>query len=185
MPPLRRVYGLSPALATIAMAVALTAAPRVLVAASRVDSVRKPLSAFEAAATERAKAGAARRLRSPECQKLLTAYSDRAGRTLSENLAPWGMSAAEYVRQLPLYDGAGVAACRRGSVRLATFPGEPPVFVCTRRPRRLNSAFSTVEAENPSLAEVMVIHEMLHTLGLGENPPTTFEITEQVKARCR
>jgi hypothetical protein len=31
----------------------------------------------------------------------------------------------------------------------------------------------------------MVIHEMLHTLGLGENPPTTLEITERVRARCR
>jgi hypothetical protein len=39
--------------------------------------------------------------------------------------------------------------------------------------------------ENPTLAEAMVIHEMLHTLGLGENPPTTFEITDRVMARCR
>jgi hypothetical protein len=31
----------------------------------------------------------------------------------------------------------------------------------------------------------MVIHEMLHTLGLGENPPSTFEITERVKQRCQ
>jgi hypothetical protein len=30
----------------------------------------------------------------------------------------------------------------------------------------------------------MIIHEMMHTLGLGENPPTTFEITERVMARC-
>jgi hypothetical protein len=31
----------------------------------------------------------------------------------------------------------------------------------------------------------MVIHEMLHTLGLGENPPSTFEITARVRDRCR
>ncbi len=30
----------------------------------------------------------------------------------------------------------------------------------------------------------MVIHEMLHTLGLGENPPTSIEITQRVKGRC-
>ena len=39
--------------------------------------------------------------------------------------------------------------------------------------------------KNPTLAEAMVIHEMLHTLGLGENPPTTFEITDRVLSRCR
>jgi hypothetical protein len=31
----------------------------------------------------------------------------------------------------------------------------------------------------------MVIHEMLHTLGLGEDPPSSFEITERVRRRCR
>jgi hypothetical protein len=31
----------------------------------------------------------------------------------------------------------------------------------------------------------MVIHEILHTLGLGENPPTSVEITQRVEARCR
>jgi hypothetical protein len=30
----------------------------------------------------------------------------------------------------------------------------------------------------------MVIHEMLHSLGLGENPPSSREITKQVTARC-
>jgi hypothetical protein len=31
----------------------------------------------------------------------------------------------------------------------------------------------------------MVIHEILHTLGLGENPPTSIEITQRVESRCR
>jgi hypothetical protein len=26
---------------------------------------------------------------------------------------------------------------------------------------------------------------MLHTLGLGENPPSSFEITQRVRDRCR
>ena len=29
------------------------------------------------------------------------------------------------------------------------------------------------------------IHEMLHTLGLGENPPSSTEITRRVQAACR
>jgi hypothetical protein len=34
------------------------------------------------------------------------------------------------------------------------------------------------------MAEVYVIHEMLHTLGHGENPPTSHEITQKVVRRC-
>jgi hypothetical protein len=30
---------------------------------------------------------------------------------------------------------------------------------------------------SPGTAEAMMIHEMLHTLGLGEDPPSSFEIT--------
>jgi hypothetical protein len=30
----------------------------------------------------------------------------------------------------------------------------------------------------------MIIHEILHSLGLGENPPSSDEITKQVAARC-
>jgi hypothetical protein len=29
-----------------------------------------------------------------------------------------------------------------------------------------------------------VIHEVLHSLGLGENPPSSDHITERVRARC-
>ena len=47
------------------------------------------------------------------------------------------------------------------------------------------SRFARNQTQNPSLAEAMVIHEMLHTLGLGENPPSSLEINERVRARCR
>jgi hypothetical protein len=65
-----------------------------------------------------------------------------------------------------------------------TIPGLLPVYLCpgAGAPR---SKLATVQADSPSLAEFMVIHEMLHTLGLGENPPSTFEITERVKQRCQ
>jgi hypothetical protein len=38
---------------------------------------------------------------------------------------------------------------------------------------------------NEAVAEATVIHEALHTLGLGENPPTSREITAGVLKRCR
>ena len=33
-------------------------------------------------------------------------------------------------------------------------------------------------------AEIIIIHEFLHSLGLGENPPSSAEITKQVQTRC-
>jgi hypothetical protein len=61
----------------------------------------------------------------------------------------------------------------------------PRVFACPASVGRLNIRLSRNEFESGFLAEAMVIHEMLHTLGLGENPPSTFEITERVRQRCR
>ena len=43
--------------------------------------------------------------------------------------------------------------------------------------------FAHVEATDPGLATNVVIHEMLHALGLGEDPPTSEEITRQVARR--
>jgi hypothetical protein len=39
-------------------------------------------------------------------------------------------------------------------------------------------------ARQASQAEIAVIHEALHTLGLGENPPDSREITRRVAERC-
>ena len=38
---------------------------------------------------------------------------------------------------------------------------------------------------SPVRAQAIVIHEVLHTLGLGENPPSSTEITARVLARCQ
>ena len=63
----------------------------------RRSAFDRPLAAFDAAAVERAKAGAARWLEKPECLKVLTDFSDGQGRTLDLALETWGMSATEYV----------------------------------------------------------------------------------------
>jgi hypothetical protein len=51
------------------------------------------------------------------------------------------------------------------------------VFVC--------KAFAEFQLRQPGVAESMVIHEALHTLGLGENPPTPMEITNRIYGRCQ
>ena len=38
---------------------------------------------------------------------------------------------------------------------------------------------------NLGLVEAVLIHEELHSLGLGENPPTSEEITTRVLAGCQ
>jgi hypothetical protein len=184
MSPRSRITQVPSALTT-ALLVATFGAPGPVRAASKSTDWRKPLSAYESAAAERAKAGAAQRLESLACQKLLADFRDRDGVPLAEKLAAWQMSAADYVRQLPFFDGASVPLCGKERVRLVAVPGAHQVYVCPGGPGRLNSHFSAVQAETPALADAMVIHEMLHTLGLGENPPSTFEITERVRQRCR
>jgi hypothetical protein len=142
------------------------------------------LNAFDRGVVKRVSARAAARLDQPECVKVLTDFKDRAGRTLEANLQPLGVTASRYLLELPFLDGSPLTACRAPSVIMAATPGVRRVFVCSG-PGQVTSRLSRVEFASGSLAEAMVIHEMLHTLGLGENPPTTTEITERVRERCR
>jgi hypothetical protein len=87
------------------------------------------------------------------------------------------MSPAEYLRILPFVDGSGEPLCRREKVMLASIPHVPRVIVCP--------GFAKAQRDQPRAAEALVIHEVLHTLGLGEKPPSSMEITRRVEARCR
>jgi len=120
--------------------------------------------------------GAARRLGDPRCQELLGELSDRSRRPLREALEAEGLSAPEFLGRLYFYDGTE-SGC--GARRLAyTVPGYRVVYVCSSR-------FRDLYQQNTSQAEVAVIHEALHCLGLGENPPTWQEISARVEAACR
>jgi len=67
--------------------------------------------------------------------------------------------------------------CRSGKSALVSVVGMRPVFVCPSFPRQAE--------RDPWAAENWIIHEMLHTLGLGENPPSSREITQRVTELCR
>lgn len=163
----------------------LAGAPGAMGRGPRQLAFNQPLNTFDAAAVQRAKFGAGKKLQDPECLKVLTDFKDRDGRTLDQSLETWGLSAAAYLEGLPFRDGSSMQHCRKGSIAMVTSVGRPPVYICPAGVGVLNSRFAQVQAQSPSLAESMVIHEMLHTLGLGENPPSTFEITESVRRRCR
>jgi hypothetical protein len=134
-----------------------------------------------AAAVRRAVAGAYKRLEDSACQALLARFSDASGRPLLENLEATGQSSQRYLAtHVFFYEGYRLPTCRsrRAKKGLAvTTPGSRAVFVCTNR-------FTVVAERTPAQAEAIVIHEMLHTLGLGENPPSSDEITEAVIEAC-
>jgi len=135
------------------------------------------LTRWDASAVERAVAGAARRLEDARCQSVLDDF-ETGGRTLRSALAEWGTTPADYLRLIPFLDGSRHPLCRKDNVALVTEVGVRRIFVCGR-------AFSAQQLRQPGVAESMVIHELLHTLGLGENPPSSIEITQRVEARCR
>jgi hypothetical protein len=136
----------------------------------------RPLWGLDGRLVRAASDRAARLLRRPECRSLLSDFVDAEGRLLAENLEPHAMPPEEYLARIALLDGSGLRLCETSRAMLFTTPKAQRIFVC--RP------FVEVARRQPYEAEVGLIHEMLHTLGLGENPPTSAEITLQVKRRC-
>jgi hypothetical protein len=167
MSPTSAGIAVSAALAVVFAAAPSQAAPQAL-----------KLTGWDAAAVERAVAGAARRLADQRCQAIFDEFEDADGQPLRSTLDEWNMPPTDYLRLIPFLDGSRRPLCRKGNVALVTEVGVRRIFVCGK-------VFSAQQLREPGVAESMVIHELLHTLGLGENPPTSIEITRRVEARCR
>lgn len=119
---------------------------------------------------------AAEKLRNERCQQVLSEFRDGNGKTLKENLEERGESPSGYLRWLIFVNAAEEGFCVRESRVAATNPGDRIIRLC--------SPFRTVALSDPSHAANLVIHEELHSLGLGENPPSSSEITRRVVDRC-
>jgi hypothetical protein len=117
--------------------------------------------------------GARERLGHPECQAVLADFESVNGGRLDLVLRATGRTAQEQLDLLVLESGLGRYGCSRGQLAF-TRVGSPVVSIClwpfTLLPRREQ--------------EAVLIHEMLHSLGLGENPPESAAITAQVLRRC-
>ena len=158
-----------------------TLASAILLAATAASAAAPlTLTASDARAVETARAGALKRLEGEECRRVFTDFADTEGRPLQQRLEEWTASPAEYIGLIPFLDGSSQALCRKTKTALVATPGVRRVYVCR--------TFSEVQLRQPGIAESMVIHEILHTLGLGEAPmrgqPTSLEITHRVEARC-
>lgn len=110
--------------------------------------------------------GARQRLEQPACRGLLTEFSDASGRALQENLDAIGETAGNYLARVLLADGSGRPRCGGDEAYAFTKPGSRVVYICGR-------AFKYLASRDTVRAQAIVIHEALHTLGLGENPPSS------------
>ena len=119
--------------------------------------------------------GARRRLQRPECQRILGEFSDSSGLTLGARLASSGLSAEERMAQILFYDGQE-KICDRSHIMAVTAPGSRVVLICPEFVRRYQ--------DDPGYGQAIILHEVLHSIGLAENPPTSAEITRRVIQRC-
>jgi hypothetical protein len=128
---------------------------------------------------QRAILGARQRLADEGCRAVLSDFSSEStGRSLAPILADKGLAPEDYLATLAFEDGSMAAACKTGQAFAGMRrSGDDVVYICP-------SAFRALAQREASKAEAVVIHEMLHTLGLGENPPTSAQITAQVIRRC-
>ncbi len=148
-------------------------------AAARPASLEKALvlAGMEGRALDRARTQAAALLEGDECRKVFSDFADAEGRALQEKLDALGETPAGYLGTVSFLNGELQLLCRRSSVLMVTTGRSRYVYVCPQ--------FRQLEDRRPELAPALVIHEALHTLGLGENPPTSMEITGRILARCR
>ena len=120
---------------------------------------------------------ASSKLAAPSCQLVLSDFRSVDGHRLTEVLDGLGQDVQTYFRGLVFYDGRGKSICASRDILAATMPGSRAVFVCSTQ-------FLEKSHRDPGLAAVLLIHEELHALGLGENPPSSREITQKVIQRC-
>lgn len=128
-------------------------------------------------AVEEAVRGAAAKLESPGCREVFSDFHDSRGHTLAENLADLGESPQSYLGLVLFYEGSGYSRCAPREVFATTTPNSRAVYVC-------GTQFIDRQHRERGLAAVLIIHEELHSLGLGENPPSSTEITGRIIARC-
>jgi hypothetical protein len=150
-----------------------------LIAAATIgnlDAVRLDGRWFEPAVRQ-AVHGAARRLAEPGCAAVLADFRDRRGTPLDVSLETLDLDASSYARRVFFYDGSSDTPCRRPGVYAFTAPGSRIVRACP--------ALGWLANTEPQRAQAVVIHEVLHTLGLPDDQPSSEQITAAVERRCR
>jgi hypothetical protein len=128
-------------------------------------------------AAARALAQAAEWLADPKCERLFSEFEDVKGVPLSRRLTDLETTPEGYLRLVFFFDGAQHPTCRRDGILAFTAVGSRTVYLCGRD-------FERAWKRNPREVQATLIHEMLHSLGLGENPPAPRDITDRVQKLC-
>jgi hypothetical protein len=129
------------------------------------------------ARTGRAMFHAKRKLGSERCRQVFTEFRDYFGQPLQKRLDELGQDPIRHFDRLVFFDGKGSGVCNRPQVFAASSPRGRVVYLCGEK-------FARLAARSPGFAAVILIHEQLHSLGLGENPPSSHEITARVMTSC-
>jgi hypothetical protein len=120
---------------------------------------------------------ARQKLADSRCAEILTDYADASGARLDGKLRSTGETLPNYLGFVLFYDGAATPTCARSDVLAWTAPRSRAVHVC-------GAQFLKMHRAHPGFASNILIHEMLHTLGMPENPPDPRQITDRVIERC-
>jgi hypothetical protein len=135
-------------------------------------------SRFESQVIRAAARGAHRALQQEKCQRILQELNDTDGRKLQERLEDGRQTAPQYFERLLFRSGEHLPSCAREGVLAVTTVGGRVIYACP--------ALMSTWLRSPRLAQAILIHEMLHTLGMGENEafPSSARITSYVERRC-
>ena len=134
------------------------------------------LTPFEQTTVRRALDLARAKLLSPGCPQVYADFERPDGGTPQDELVRLGIGPEEFLETLVFTDGSREPVCRMGRAVLTTKPGTGLIFVCP--------GFATFHLRQPGTSACLIIHESLHALGLGEDPPRSGEITQRVEQRC-
>jgi hypothetical protein len=119
-----------------------------------------------------------RRLAGETCREIFGDFRDSSGRPLQERLDSIGQTPQSYLGWIRFSDAQLRGPCARTDVLAFTTPGSQVVSFCGEKFQR------AIRRRGVGLVSVIIIHEELHSLGLGEDPPSSEEITRHVQARC-
>jgi hypothetical protein len=165
----RPSHPLSPSLA------AATAASSPVTRADR-HALMVNLTVLGEATVRRAIDLALAKLARPGCPSVYGDFELPNGGTPRRELDRMGIGPEEWLESLVFIDGGRDPICRIGRAVLTTTPGSQVIRVCP--------GFARFQLRDPGLSASLIIHESLHALGLGENPPSSNEITQRVEWRC-
>jgi len=128
-------------------------------------------------ATRRALDGAVKWLSTSQCARLFSEFHDLQGQALAERLRQLQSTPVDYLRLVYFQDGERHPTCQRDGILAFTEVGSRVVYVCGRD-------FARAWNRDQRVILATLIHEMLHSLGLGENPPTPHDISYRVQQLC-